>query len=108
MHPDGSGVLCARGEVDGRPAIAYARDGANVGGARGMDGCRHIVDAIDTAVRERIPVLGLWDSGGARLSEGVLALDGVGMVFAAIVRASGRVPQVSVVLGPAAGGAAYG
>ncbi len=74
----------------------------------GSDGCRHIVDAIDTAVRERVPVIGLWHSGGARLAEGVEALDAVGQVFAAMVRASGRVPQISVVLGPAAGGAAYG
>ena len=74
----------------------------------GHAGCRHIVDAIDTAVRERVPVIGLWHSGGARLAEGVEALDGVGQVFAAMVRASGRVPQISVVLGPAAGGAAYG
>ena len=74
----------------------------------GTDGCQHIVDAIDTAVRERVPVIGLWHSGGARLAEGVEALDAVGLVFAAMVRASGRVPQISVVLGPAAGGAAYG
>jgi acetyl-CoA/propionyl-CoA carboxylase carboxyl transferase subunit len=53
-------------------------------------------------------VVGLWHSGGARLAEGVVALDAVGQVFAAMVRASGRVPQISVVLGPAAGGAAYG
>jgi len=66
------------------------------------------VDAIDAAVRERVPVVGLWHSGGARLDEGVVALDGIGQVFAATVRASGRVPQISVVLGPAAGGAAYG
>src|SRR5438874_5091683 len=79
-----------------------------MGGALGTEGCRHIVDSIDTAVRERVPVIGLWHSGGARLPEGVLALDAVGMVFAAMVRASGRVPQISVVLGPAAGGAAYG
>src|SRR5690606_222109 len=72
------------------------------------EGCQHIVDAIDLAVRERVPVLGLWHSGGARLPEGVVALDAVGQVFAAMVRASGRVPQISVVLGPAAGGAAYG
>ena len=65
----------------------------------GHAGCRHIVDAIDTAVRERVPVIGLWHSGGARLAEGVEALDGVGQVFAAMVRASGRVPQISVVLG---------
>jgi acetyl-CoA/propionyl-CoA carboxylase carboxyl transferase subunit len=74
----------------------------------GTEGCRHIVDSIDTAVRERIPVLGLWHCGGARLGEGVVALDAVGQVFAAMVRASGRVPQISIVLGPAAGGAAYG
>src|SRR5262249_26994258 len=79
-----------------------------LGGAMGSAGCRNIVAAIDTAVRERVPVIGLWHSGGARLAEGVEALDAVGQVFAAMVRASGRVPQISVVLGPAAGGAAYG
>jgi len=105
---DTSGVLLARGEIEGTPAIAYATDATKMGGAMGVDGCQHIVDAIDTAVRERVPVLGLWHSGGARLAEGVVALDAVGQVFAAMVRASGRVPQISVVLGPAAGGAAYG
>ena len=105
---DASGALWARGEIDGTPAIAFATDATRMGGAMGTDGCRHVVDAIDTAVRERVPVLGLWHSGGARLAEGVVALDAVGQVFAAMVRASGRVPQISVVLGPAAGGAAYG
>jgi acetyl-CoA/propionyl-CoA carboxylase carboxyl transferase subunit len=105
---DTSGVQYARGEIDGTPAIAFATDATKMGGAMGYEGCRHIVDAIDTAVRERVPVLGLWHSGGARMPEGVVALDGVGQVFAAMVRASGRVPQISVVLGPAAGGAAYG
>lgn len=105
---DSSGVRYARGEIDGTPAVAYATDGTTMGGAMGTQGCQHIVDAIDTAVRERVPVLGLWHSGGARLPEGVVALDAVGQVFAAMVRASGRVPQISVVLGPAAGGAAYG
>ncbi|MFG1658530.1 acyl-CoA carboxylase subunit beta [Micromonospora chersina] len=106
--PDGSGARWARGEIDGTPVIAFATDATRMGGAMGADGCRHVVDAIDTAVRERVPVLGLWHSGGARLAEGVVALDAVGQVFAAMVRASGRVPQISVVLGPAAGGAAYG
>jgi acetyl-CoA/propionyl-CoA carboxylase carboxyl transferase subunit len=105
---DTSGVLAARGTVEGSPAIAYCSDATIMGGAMGIDGCRHIVDAIDTAVRERLPVVGIWHSGGARLAEGVVALHAVGEVFAAMVRASGRVPQVSVVLGPAAGGAAYG
>jgi acetyl-CoA/propionyl-CoA carboxylase carboxyl transferase subunit len=105
---DDSGVLSARGQIDGTAVIAFATDATVMGGAMGIEGCQHIVDAIDLAVRERVPVIGLWHSGGARLAEGVVALDAVGLVFAAMVRASGRVPQISVVLGPAAGGAAYG
>ncbi|MGY2004162.1 acyl-CoA carboxylase subunit beta [Blastococcus sp. SYSU DS1024] len=105
---DTSGVLAARGAVSGSPAVAFCTDATVMGGAMGIDGCRHIVDAIDTALRERVPVVGIWHSGGARLAEGVTALHAVGEVFAAMVRASGRIPQISVVLGPAAGGAAYG
>ncbi len=105
---DTSGVLAARGTVLGSRAIAFCTDATVMGGAMGFDGCRHIVDAIDTALRERVPVVGIWHSGGARLAEGVTALHAVGEVFAAMVRASGRIPQISVVLGPAAGGAAYG
>ncbi|MTD13592.1 acyl-CoA carboxylase subunit beta [Nakamurella sp. YIM 132087] len=109
LHPtDTSGVTAARGRIDGAKVIAFCTDATRMGGAMGSGGCKHIVDAIDTAIRERIPVIGIWHSGGARLAEGVEALDGVGQVFAAMVRASGRVPQISVVLGPAAGGAAYG
>ena len=105
---DASGVLTARGRIGGTKVIAYCTDATKMGGAMGTEGCRHIVEAIDTAIRERCPVIGLWHSGGARLAEGVEALDAVGQVFAAMVRASGRVPQISVVLGAAAGGAAYG
>ncbi|GIG63302.1 putative propionyl-CoA carboxylase beta chain 6 [Longispora fulva] len=105
---DDSGVMTVRGEIDGQTVIAYCSDARLMGGAMGTDGCQHTVDAIDAAVRERVPVIGIWHSGGARLPEGVAALDGVGQVFAAMVRASGRVPQISVVLGPAAGGGAYG
>ncbi|MCA2211382.1 acyl-CoA carboxylase subunit beta [Jidongwangia harbinensis] len=105
---DDSGARWARGRVDGTPVIGYATDATRMGGALGAEGCRHVVDAIEAAVRERVPVIGIWHSGGARLAEGVAALDGVGRVFAAMVRASGRVPHISVVLGPAAGGAAYG
>src|SRR4030095_5962961 len=88
--------------------IAYCTDATVMGGAMGVDGCKLIVDAIDAALRERVPVVGIWHSGGARLAEGVTALHAVGEVFAAMVRSSGRIPQISVVLGPAAGGAAYG
>ena len=105
---DDSGAYCVRGTVNGSPVTAYASDPLRMGGAMGSVGCAHIVEAIDTALRERTPVIGIWHSGGARLAEGVEALHAVGLVFAAMIRASGRVPQISIVLGPAAGGAAYG
>jgi acetyl-CoA/propionyl-CoA carboxylase carboxyl transferase subunit len=105
---DSSGVYAVRGRIDGTRVIAYCTDATRMGGAMGTEGCRHIVEAIDTAVRERCPVLGVWHCGGARLAEGVESLDAVGQVFAAMIRASGRIPQISVVVGPAAGGAAYG
>jgi acetyl-CoA/propionyl-CoA carboxylase carboxyl transferase subunit len=105
---DDSGAFAVRGTINGAPVTAFATDPLRMGGAMGTVGCRHIVDAIDLAVRERVPVIGIWHSGGARLAEGVEALHAVGTVFAAMIRASGRVPQISVVLGPAAGGAAYG
>ena len=105
---DTSGVYSARGRIDGVKVIAYCTDGTKMGGALGSEGCGHIVAAIDTAVRERCPVIGVWHCGGARLADGVESLDGMGQMFAAMIRASGRVPQISVVVGAAAGGAAYG
>ena len=105
---DDSGVYSVRGTIDGSPVVAFCTDALKMGGAMGSQGCRHIVAAIDTALDEHVPVLGVWHSGGARLAEGVEALDAVGQVFQAMIRASGKVPQISIVLGPAAGGAAYG
>ena len=105
---DRNGVYAVRGRVEGKPVIAYCTDGTIMAGAMGVKGCAVIVEAVDLAIRERCPVIGVWHSGGAKLAEGVAALDGVGQVFAAMIRASGRVPQISVVVGPAAGGAAYG
>jgi acetyl-CoA/propionyl-CoA carboxylase carboxyl transferase subunit len=105
---DDSGACAARGSIDGDKVFAYCTDARLSGGAMTAHGCQHIIDAIDMACQEGKPVIGLWHSGGAKLTEGVEALHGVGCIFAAIVRASGRIPQISVVLGPAAGGAAYG
>ncbi|PKW15015.1 acyl-CoA carboxylase subunit beta [Saccharopolyspora spinosa] len=105
---DGSGMFAVRGRVDGTKVVVYCSDATKMGGALGAGGCGHIVDAIDVAVRERCPVIGVWHSGGARIPEGVESLDGMGRMFAAMIGASGRVPQISVVVGPAAGGAAYG
>jgi acetyl-CoA/propionyl-CoA carboxylase carboxyl transferase subunit len=109
LHPsDSSGVFAVRGRIAGRTVLAYCTDATHMGGAMGAEGCRHIVRTIDAAAHDRVPVVGLWHSGGARLADGVESMDGVGKVFAAMTRASGRVPQISVVLGPAAGAAAYG
>lgn len=105
---DDSGVRAVRGRINGDDVFAYCTDARTKGGAMTAVGCRHMVTAIDMAVREGWPVIGLLHSGGASLADGVEALNGVGSVFAAMIRASGRVAQISVVLGPAAGGAAYG
>ncbi|MCK9924252.1 acyl-CoA carboxylase subunit beta [Frankia sp. AgPm24] len=104
----GSRVVTGRGRIDGAVAVAFCTDGTRMGGALGATGAAEIVAAIETAVRLGRPVIGLWHSGGANLSEGVASLDGIGRIFAAMIHASGRIPQISVVLGPAAGGAAYG
>jgi acetyl-CoA/propionyl-CoA carboxylase carboxyl transferase subunit len=108
LSPEGSGAVAATGLIDGSGAVAFASDPRVQGGAMGADGCAVIVAAYDEAITRGVPVIGLWHSGGARLAEGVASLHGVGTVFAAMTAASGVVPQISVVLGPAAGGAAYG
>jgi acetyl-CoA/propionyl-CoA carboxylase carboxyl transferase subunit len=105
---DDSGALAAAGQVGSMPAVAFASDPRVQGGAMGTAGCAAIVAAYDEAMATGAPVIGLWHSGGARLREGVESLHAVGTVFAAMTRASGKVPQISVVLGAAAGGAAYG
>jgi acetyl-CoA/propionyl-CoA carboxylase carboxyl transferase subunit len=105
---DRSGVLAAAGTVNGLRTVAFCTDGTVMGGAMGLEGCTHIVDAYDTAIEEQSPIVGIWHSGGARLAEGVRALHAVGLVFEAMIRASGYIPQISVVVGFAAGGAAYG
>ena len=105
---DTSGVLTGTGRIDGMPAVSFASDPRVQGGAMGTAGCAAIVTAYDHAIGAGAPIIGLWHSGGARLREGVESLHAVGTVFAAMTRASGKVPQISVVLGAAAGGAAYG
>jgi acetyl-CoA/propionyl-CoA carboxylase carboxyl transferase subunit len=105
---DDSGVFTGTGTIDGMPAVAFASDPRVQGGATGSAGCAAIVAAYDRAIETGAPIIGLWHSGGARLREGVESLHAVGTVFAAMTLASGKVPQISVVLGPAAGGAAYG
>jgi len=105
---DTSGMLAAVGTVDGTHTVAFCSDATVMGGAMGDHGCKVVVTAYERAVRDGAPIVGLWHSGGARLAEGVLSLHAVGLIFQAMTLASGRIPQISVVLGPAAGGAAYG
>ncbi|GAA1289334.1 acyl-CoA carboxylase subunit beta [Pseudonocardia aurantiaca] len=102
------GVVAVRGRVDGLPVMAFCSDATVMGGALGLRGARVIVEATGAAVDEGCPIVGLWHSGGAQLTAGVHSLHGAGEMFAAMTRASGRVLQLSVVLGPAAGAAAYG
>jgi acetyl-CoA/propionyl-CoA carboxylase carboxyl transferase subunit len=108
LAADGSGVVAATGLIEGSGAVAYASDPRVQGGAMGAEGCAVIVAAYNEAISRGDPIIGLLASGGARLAEGAASLHGVGTVFAAMTAASGVVPQISVVLGPAAGGAAYG
>ena len=105
---DSSGMLAAVGSVDGCRTVAFCSDPTVMGGAMGDEGCDVVVTAYRRAMADGAPIVGLWHSGGARLAEGVLSLHAVGRIFAAMTHASGKVPQISVVLGPAAGGAAYG
>lgn len=105
---DDCGFVAAAGLIEGTRACAYASDPTVQGGAMGELGCKAILVAYEKALAEGVPVIGLLHSGGARLAEGVLSLHAVGQVFAMQTRASGRIPQISLVLGPAAGGAAYG
>jgi acetyl-CoA/propionyl-CoA carboxylase carboxyl transferase subunit len=103
-----SGMLAGHGLVAGAHAVAFASDATVMGGAMGAEGCKVIMAAYARALADDIPIIGLWHSGGARLAEGVVSLHAVGEVFNIMTRASGRIPQISVVLGAAAGGAAYG
>ncbi|WP_025617023.1 acyl-CoA carboxylase subunit beta [Salinispora cortesiana] len=106
-RPAGDGVVTALARVDQRPVALFAQDSTVLGGSLGETHAAKIVRIMEWAGRSRMPVVGLVDSGGARIQEGVGALDGYGAIFRANVRHSGRVPQISVILGPCAGGAAY-
>ncbi len=105
---DKSGMLAAHGRVHGAPVTVFATDATIQGGAMGNDGARVICKAYEYARQSNTPIVGIWHSGGARLREGVLSLDAFGRVFNAMIQASGKIPQFSLVVGPAAGGGAYG
>src|SRR5450432_948209 len=103
----GDGVVCGAGTVDGRPVYVFAQDFTVFGGSLSEANAEKICKVMDLAVQNGAPIVGLNDSGGARIQEGVVSLAGYSKVFLRNTRASGVVPQISAILGPCAGGAVY-
>ena len=103
----GDGVITGFGTVNGRPIYLFSQDFTFLGGALGEMYARKIQKIQDLALQNGAPVVGINDSGGARIQEGVDSLHGYGQIFFRNVRASGVIPQISVIVGPCAGGAAY-
>ena len=103
----GDGVIIGTGTIHGQPVAIYAQDFTVAGGSLGSMHARKIAKIMDYALRMRIPLIGINDSGGARIQEGVNSLAGYGEIFFRNTMASGVIPQISVILGPCAGGAVY-
>ena len=103
----GDGVVCGHGRVDQRPVYVFAQDFTVFGGSLSETNARKICKVMDLAVENGAPVVGLNDSGGARIQEGVASLGGYADIFLRNTLASGVVPQISAIMGPCAGGAVY-
>src|SRR5271165_4967571 len=103
----GDGVVTGWGTVNGRTVFAFAKDFTVFGGSLSEAHAQKIIKIQDMAMKARAPVIGLFDAGGARIQEGVAALGGYGEVFQRNVLASGVIPQISVIMGPCAGGDVY-
>jgi propionyl-CoA carboxylase beta chain len=107
QHPPGDGVVTGQGTIDGRCVFVFAQDFTVLGGSLGAAHAAKIVKVMDHALRVGAPIIGLNDSGGARIQEGVEALGGYADIFLKNTRASGVVPPISAIMGPCAGGAVY-
>ena len=103
----GDGVITGSGEINGRLVFVYSQDFTVLGGSLGKEAGKKVADLIDRAMDVGAPVIGLNDSGGARIQEGVDSLCGYGDIFLKNVEASGVVPQIAMIMGPCAGGAVY-
>src|SRR5919199_1361444 len=103
----GDGVIAGHGLVDGRQVFAFAQDFTVFGGSLSETNAAKIVKIMDLAMKLGAPIVGLNDSGGARIQEGVLSLGGYADIFLRNTLASGVVPQISAIMGPCAGGAVY-
>ena len=106
-HPDGDGVVTGRGTIDGRIVYVFAQDFTVNGGSLSKTMAEKICKVMDMALTNGAPVIGLNDSGGARIQEGIDALAGYGEIFQRNILSSGVIPQISGIFGPCAGGAVY-
>jgi propionyl-CoA carboxylase beta chain len=106
-RPLGDGVVTGHGTIEGRRVFVFSQDFTVFGGSLGEAFAEKIVKVMDMALRYRCPLIGINDSGGARIQEGVVSLAGYADIFYRNVQASGVVPQISLVMGPCAGGAVY-
>src|SRR3954452_17519362 len=103
----GDGVVTGWGTVNGRPIFVFAKDFTVFGGSLSEAHAEKIMKIQDMALKTGAPIVGLYDAGGARIQEGVAALGGYAEVFQRNVLASGVIPQISVIMGPCAGGDVY-
>ena len=104
---DGDGFVTGSGLINGRPAYVFAQDFTVFGGSLSETNAQKICKIMDLALKTGAPVIGLNDSGGARIQEGVLSLAGYADIFLRNTLASGVIPQISAIMGPCAGGAVY-
>ncbi len=103
----GDGVVAGHGTINGRIVFVYSQDFTVLGGSLGEYHAKKIVQILNLAIEARAPIIGINDSGGARIQEGVDSLAGYGDIFSMNVKASGAIPQISLIMGPCAGGAVY-
>ena len=106
-NPDGEAVVTGTGTIHGRPVFVFSEDFSVMGGSLGEVVAKKILKVMDHALEARAPIIGIKDSGGARIQEGISSLYGYAQIFKKNVEASGKIPQISVVVGPSAGGAVY-
>ena len=103
----GDAVICGFGKINGRLVYLYSQDFSKIGGSLGEMHGQKISKVIELASKTGSPCIGIIDSGGARIQEGIASLDSYAAIFRAMIRASGVVPQITVIVGPSAGGASY-
>ena len=106
-RPLADAVITGHGTIDGRQVCVFSQDFTVFGGSLGEVMGEKICKVMDLAARVGCPIIGINDSGGARIQEGVVALGGYGEIFYRNVRCSGVIPQISLIMGPCAGGAVY-